>query len=161
MLVTVPKWYISKKIPLISTKKCRNTKRFVKISMIKNFALLTYNKSLWLWGTMIWVLTVFCSTCETIRTGSLRSKKKKKKPAEKKKQVFYRAISTVLIWSPNSLPKYQNRKLFRVTVSGDQNVMKHGENLGSKLTNHKMTKFTERSEVCLFSLQEALRFTSM
>ena len=29
-------------------------------------------------------------------------------------------------------------------------------NLGSKLTNHNMTKFPERSDVGLFSLQEAL-----
>ena len=29
----------------------------------------------------------------------------------------------------------------------DQNIQKHGENLGSKLTNHKMKKFPERSEV--------------
>ena len=56
--------------------------------MIKNLALLTYNKSFWLWDTTIWVTIIFCSTCETTRTGSLQSKKKKK-------QVFYQAISTV------------------------------------------------------------------
>ena len=39
-----------------------------------------------------------------------------------------------------------------------KNIEKHGENLGSKLINHKMTKFPERSEVRLFSLQEALCF---
>ena len=43
-------------------------------------------------------------------------------------------------------------------LSSDQNIQKHGEDLGSKLTNHKMKKFPERSEVWLFSLQEALCF---
>ena len=43
-------------------------------------------------------------------------------------------------------------------LSSDQNIQKHGENLGSKLTNHKMKKFPERSEVWLFSLREALCF---
>ena len=38
----------------------------------------------------------------------------------------------------------------------DQNIQKHKENLGSKLTNHKMTKFPERSEVC--SLYSKLNF---
>ena len=43
-------------------------------------------------------------------------------------------------------------------TSSEQNLQEHGENLGSKLTNHKMTKFPERSEAYLFSLQEALCF---
>ena len=67
--------------------------------MIKNLAPLTYNKSFWLWDTTIWVTIIFCSTCETTRTGSLQSKTKKKevnRPKQiKKKQVFYQAISTV------------------------------------------------------------------
>ena len=52
----------------------------------------------------------------------------------------------------------QYRKLFLEKDTRDQNRHKHGDNLGSKETNHKMTKFPERSEVCLFSLQEALCF---
>ena len=43
-------------------------------------------------------------------------------------------------------------------LSSDQNIQKHEENLGSKLTNHEMKKFPERSEVWLFSLREALCF---
>ena len=50
------------------------------------------------------------------------------------------------------------RKLFLEKDTRDQNRHKHGDNLGSQVTNHKMTKFPERSEVCLFSLQEALCF---
>ena len=122
--------------------------------MLKNLAPLTYKKSFWHWGTTIWVIIVFCSMCETTRTGSLRSKKNSQKNRYSNKQ----SLLYLLIWSPCNLQKYQNRKQFRVTISGDQNVKKHGENIGSKLTNHKMTKFPERSEVCLFSLQEALCF---
>ena len=44
------------------------------------------------------------------------------------------------------------------TDKSDKNIHEHAANLGSKLTNHKMTKFPERSEVFLFSLQEALCF---
>ena len=43
-------------------------------------------------------------------------------------------------------------------LSSDQNIQKHEENLGSKLTNHEMKKFPERSEVWLFSLREDLCF---
>ena len=45
-----------------------------------------------------------------------------------------------------------------MTDTSGKNIEKHGENLGSKLINLKMTKFPERSEVRLFSLQEALCF---
>ena len=48
--------------------------------------------------------------------------------------------------------------LFLTTDISDKNIHEHAVNLGSKLTNHKMTKFPERSEVFLFSLQEALCF---
>ena len=114
--------------------------------MIKNLAPLTYNKSFWLWDTTIWVTIIFCSICETTRTGSLQSKTKKKevnRPKQIKKSRYStkQSLLYLLIWSPYNLQKYQNRKLFYVTISGDQNVKKHGENLGSKLTNQKMTKF--------------------
>ena len=42
----------------------------------------------------------------------------------------------------------------------DQNIQKLKENLGSKLTNHKMTKFPERSEVC-FLYSKLNFFTSI
>ena len=48
--------------------------------------------------------------------------------------------------------------LFLTTDISDKNIHEHAVNLGSKLTNHKMTKFPERSGVFLFSLKEALCF---
>ena len=123
--------------------------------MIKNLALLTYNKSFWLRHDD---LSHNCFFCGTTRTGSLRTKKKEKTTQKKTRYSTKPSLLYLLIWSLYNLQTYLNRKLFRVTFSGDQNVKNDGENLGSKLTNHKMTKFPERSEVCLFSLQEALCF---
>ena len=79
----------------------------------------------------------------------------KKEKTAKKKKTSVLPSNFYCIYSSDLQP-YLNRKLFRVTVSGDQNIKKDGDR--SKLTNHKMTKFPERSEVCLFSLQEALCF---
>ena len=159
MLVTVPKWYICKKKIHNNYKIMqKHQKDSLEIDMIKNLAPLTYVKSLWLRGTTIWVIIVFCSTCETTRTGSLRSKKKKKQPKKLNRYSTKQYLLHLFIWSPYNLQEYQIRKLFGVTISGDQKVTKHGENLGSKLTNHKMMKFPERSDVYLFSLQEALCF---
>ena len=142
---------LKKKYTNIYKKKCGNTKRFLKISMIKNLAPLTYNKSFWLRHDD---LSYNCF----LRYHSKRivAIEKKEKTAKKKKTSVLPS-NFYCIYSSDLQP-YLNRKLFRVTVSGDQNVKKDGENLRSKLTNHKMTKFPERSEVCLFSLQEALCF---
>ena len=60
--------------------------------MIKNLALLTYNKSFWLRHDD---LSYNCF-CGTTRTGSLPSKKKRKNSPQKN-QVFYQAISAVFI----------------------------------------------------------------
>ena len=46
--------------------------------------------------------------------------------------------------------------LFLTTDISDKNIHEHAVNLGSKLTNHKMTKFPERSEAC--SLYSKLNF---
>ena len=67
------------------------------------------------------------------------------------------AVNLKLLES-DRLDQKKYRKLFLEKDTRDQNRHKHGDNLGSKETNHKMTKFPERSEVCLFSLQEALCF---
>ena len=155
MLVTVPKWYICKKNTLISTKRCRNTKIFLKISMIKNPAPLTYNKSFWLRHDD---LSYNCFLRYYSNRIVAIEKKRKKQPKKRTRYSTKQSLPYSLIWSPYNLQTYLDKKLFRVTVSGDQNVKKDGENLQSKLTNHKMTKFPERSEVCLFSLQEALCF---
>ena len=114
MLVTVPKWYICKKKIHNNYKIMqKHQKDSLEIDMIKNLAPLTYVKSLWLRGTTIWVIIVFCSTCETTRTGSLRSKKKKK-TAKKTKQVFYQAISTAFIHLiALQSPKISNQKAIR------------------------------------------------
>ena len=116
--------------------------------MIKNLAPLTYNKSFWLRHDDFSYNCYFAVPLVAIE--------KKEKTARKKKTSVLPS-NFYCIYSSDLQP-YLNRKLFRVTVSGDQNVKKDGENLRSKLTNHKMTKFPERSEVCLFSLQEALCF---
>ena len=54
-----------------------------------------------------------------------------------KKTVIYQAICG----------RYTHLLRLKSPVTCDQNIQKHGENLGSKLTNHKMTKFPKRSEV--------------
>ena len=120
--------------------------------MIKNLAPLTYNKSFWLRHDDLNYNCFFAVPLEPDRC----DRKEKKKTAKKKKTSVLPS-NFYCIYSSDLQP-YLNRKLFRVTVSADQNVKKDGEKLGSKLTNHKMTKFPERSEVCLFSLQEALYF---
>ena len=74
--------------------------------MIKKLAPLTYNKSFWLWDTTIWVTIIFCSTCETTRTGSLQSKKKKRrKPAKtnKKKKAGILPSNLYCIYSSDRL----------------------------------------------------------
>ena len=101
---------------------------------------------------MTWVIIVFLR----YHSNRIVAIEKKEKTAKKIKTSVLPS-NFYCIYSSDLQP-YLNRKLFRVTVSGDQNVKKDGENLRSKLTNHKMTKFPERSEVCLFSLQEALCF---
>ena len=150
--------------------------------MIKNLAPLTYNKSFWLRHDDLSYNCFFAVLLEPDRCD------RKKWKNSQKNQVFYQAISTVFthtyihlyltmqvrrigktevlmwtwMWTCGSdsltISKHLNKKLFRVTVSGDQNVKKDGEKWGSELTNHEMIKFPERSEVCLFSLQEALCF---
>ena len=125
--------------------------RFQKISMIKNLAPRTYNKSFWLRHDDLSYNCFFAVPLEPDRCDRKKEKKAKKKKTSVLPRNFYCIYSS-------DLQPYLNRKLFRVTVLGDQNVKKDGENLRSKLTNHKMTKFPERSEVCLFSLQEALCF---
>ena len=41
-----------------------------------------------------------------------------------------------------------------MTDKSGQIIQKQAVNLGSKYTNHKMIKFPERSEICLFSMQK-------
>ena len=92
--------HLLKKNTLISTKKCRNTKRFLKISMIKNLAPLTYNKSFWLRHDD---LSYNCFL--RYYSNRIVAIEKNEKTA-KKNQVFYQAICTVFthliaLQSPN------------------------------------------------------------
>ena len=85
----------------------------------------------------------------------------KKNRALKQMCCILQSVLHLLIWCDCNLQKNFNkhyRKLFLEQGTRDQNRHKHRDNLGSKVTNHKMTKFPERSEICLFSLQEALCF---
>ena len=116
MLVTVPKWYICLKKNTNIYKKSRNTKRFLKISMIKNLTLLTYNKSFWLRHDD---LSYNCSLRYYSNRIVAIEKKKKKQPKKKTRYSTKQSLLYLLIWSPYNLQTYLNRKLFRVTFSGD------------------------------------------
>ena len=127
--------------------------------MIKNLAPLTYNKSFWLRHDD---LSYNCFLRYYSNRIVAIEKKKEKNSPKKELGILPSNLYCITSYFYSSdrltISKHLDEKLFRVTVSGDQNVKKDGEKLGSKLTNHKMTKFPERSEVCLFSLQEALCF---
>ena len=93
----------------------------------------------------------------------------RKKRKNEQKRPWYSTkqyVLWLLIWSAYNLQKDINqiiRKLFRLTNWSDQNRLKRSKHteawrLASKLTSHKMTKCPERSEVWLFSLQEAFCF---
>ena len=88
-----------------------------------------------------------CWKCETTWTGWLQSENNAENTRNKKNLVSH-------LWCLHSCDAFKISQ----NTSSEQNLQEHGENLGSKLTNHKMTKFPERSEAYLFSLQEALCF---
>ena len=98
--------------------------------MIKNLAPLTYNKSFWLRHDDLSYNCFFVVPLEPDRCDRKKRKTAKKKKTSVLPSNFYCIYSS-------DLQPYLNRKLFRVTVSGDQNVKKDGENLRSKLTNRQ------------------------
>ena len=93
------------------------------------------------------MVSIFCWKCETTWTGWLQSENNAENTRIKKNLVSN-------LWCLHSSDAFKISQ----NTSSEQNLQEHGENLGSKLTNHKMTKFPERSEAYLFSLQEALCF---
>ena len=89
----------------------------------------------------------------------------KKNRALKQTCCILQSVLHLLIWCDYNLQKNFNkhyRKLFLEKDIRDQNRHKHGDNLGSKVTNHKMTKLRgPRFFFCfVFSACSLVRFSS-
>ena len=124
--------------------------------MIKNLKPLTYSKSLWLWSSMIRVTTVFALRVELLKLDRFNQKKKKKKRAKKPWYSIYQAICTVVTHLISLQSPKEHQSVHQKTVPCNRlkrsNIQKHGESLGSKLTNHIWQNFLRSPRFALYAL---------